>query len=77
MRLCATCAFNPRCFNAPHLWRLGWSNPLAVLNGSSFPPGVWFRFALPATVLNDSNHVQVRGREAFTPSIVWMRASLP
>ncbi|GLC39568.1 hypothetical protein PLESTM_000912600 [Pleodorina starrii] len=43
--------FGDSCPSAPELWRLGWATPLAQLNSSSFPSGVFQDFVLPATYL--------------------------
>ncbi|GIL50960.1 hypothetical protein Vafri_7033 [Volvox africanus] len=39
------------CPSAPELWRLGWATPLAQLNSTTFPAGVYTNFTLPATYL--------------------------
>jgi hypothetical protein len=39
------------CPNAPELWRLGWGAPVAELNSSTFPLGVFRTFTLLATSL--------------------------
>ncbi|GLC60550.1 hypothetical protein PLESTB_001625800 [Pleodorina starrii] len=39
------------CPSAPELWRLGWATPLAQLNSSTFPSGVFRTYTLPATYL--------------------------
>ncbi|GLC65597.1 hypothetical protein PLESTF_000316900 [Pleodorina starrii] len=37
------------CPSAPELWRLGWADARAQLNSSTFPPGTFQTYTLPAT----------------------------
>jgi len=44
-----------RCFNAPHNWQLGWSNPLVVLNATTLGSGWFFFYQLPAQHTSNEN----------------------
>jgi hypothetical protein len=50
-----------RCLNAAQNWQLGWSKPLATLNGANFNPGASSSqtFTVPALTTSDTNFVMV------------------
>jgi hypothetical protein len=49
-----------RCYNAPQSWRAGLARPIANLdNSTKFEIGVWMRYVLPATPINDTNFIRV------------------
>ncbi len=52
-----------RCFNVPQSWELGFTSPIAILNGSTFQTGNWFNYEVPAHLINSKNFVRIDMRD--------------
>ncbi len=49
-----------RCYNAPHLYQLGWANALGTLYKDNFSAGKWLTYSLPAAVTASRHFVKIR-----------------
>ncbi len=46
--------------DAPHNFQLGWSQPVADLNGSMLIPGVWTTELLPRQTDTNINYIRIK-----------------
>ncbi len=61
-----------RCFSAPHNFQMGWSKPIAKINGERLSVGNTLAFELPSQIMTDANYLQASRRSAHH-RVVWLQ----
>ncbi|EFJ43690.1 hypothetical protein VOLCADRAFT_96075 [Volvox carteri f. nagariensis] len=69
-----TCPMGPtdgqgiRCLNAPHMWQLGWSQPMRRLTESDLPYGASQEILIPRQMSTKDSYVVVSGVRGLVPT---------